>query len=154
MQAIIFCGIQASGKTSFYRERYFDTHVRISLDVLHTRRRELLILAACIEGRQPFVVDNTNPTVAERARYLAPALAAGFEAIGYFFATEPGAAFERNRRRPGRAAVPAAGLSATYKRLQIPTREEGFHRLYRVGLTAVGDFHVSESHAAAELVNG
>ena len=80
MQAIVFCGIQASGKTTFYRERFFDTHVRISLDLLRTRRREQLLLAACLEGRQPFVVDNTNPTIAERARYVVPARAARFPA--------------------------------------------------------------------------
>jgi hypothetical protein len=153
MQGIIFCGIQASGKTTFYRERFFDTHVRISLDLLRTRRREQLILSACLEGRQPFVVDNTNPTIAERARYIAPALAAGFEVLGYFFATDPGAAFERNRRRPGRAAVPAGGLFATKKRLQLPTLEEGFRRLYRVEISGTGEFHVAE-WLTAESVNG
>jgi hypothetical protein len=51
--------------------------VRISLDLLRTRRREQLLLAACLEGRQPFVVDNTNRMIADRARYIAPTLAAG-----------------------------------------------------------------------------
>lgn len=32
MEAVIFVGIQASGKTSFYLERFFETHVRISRD--------------------------------------------------------------------------------------------------------------------------
>ena len=64
MEAVIFCGIQASGKTTFYRDRFFDTHVRISMDLLRTRRREQLLLGACIEGKQQFVVDNTNATVA------------------------------------------------------------------------------------------
>ena len=70
MEAIIFVGIQASGKSTFYRERFFDTHLRINLDMLKTRYREQLILRACIEAKQPFVVDNTNPSVEERARYI------------------------------------------------------------------------------------
>jgi hypothetical protein len=143
MEAVIFCGIQASGKTSFFRERFFDTHVRISMDLLHTRRREQLLLAACIEGKQPFVVDNTNATVAERARYITPALAAGFRVVGYFFATDPKAAFARNRARPGRAAVPAAGLLGTQKRLQPPTLDEGFALVYRVELVTPAGFRVS-----------
>ncbi len=151
MEAVIFCGIQASGKTTFYRERFFDTHVRISLDLLRTRRREQLILAACIDGRQPFVVDNTNPTAAERARYIAPALAAGFDVVGYFFAADPGEAFERNRRRPGRAAVPAAGLFGTQKRLQPPTLDEGFRRVYRVSVSEAGAFQVSHWLTAEPL---
>jgi predicted kinase len=142
MEAVLFCGIQASGKTTFYRERFFDTHVRISLDLLRTRRRERLLLAACIEAKQPFVVDNTNPTVAERARYVAPALAGGFRVTGYFFDADPRAAYERNRQRPGRAAVPAAGLFGTRKRLQLPSLAEGFERVDRVELVAPAGFRV------------
>jgi hypothetical protein len=41
--------------------------------------------AWCLDHQQPFVVDNTNPTAAERAVYIAPAKAAGFRVIGYFF---------------------------------------------------------------------
>jgi transcriptional regulator with XRE-family HTH domain len=37
VEAIIFVGIQASGKSTFYRERFFDTHLRINLDMLKTR---------------------------------------------------------------------------------------------------------------------
>lgn len=143
MQAVIFCGIQASGKTTFFKERFFDTHVRISLDLLRTRRREELLLAACLQGQQPFVVDNTNPTVADRVRYIAPALAAGFEVIAYFFATEPRAAFERNRKRPGKANIPPGGLFGTHKRLQPPTLEEGFRRVYRVEIVEPGGFRES-----------
>jgi predicted kinase len=144
MEAVIFCGIQGSGKTTFFRERFFDTHVRISMDLLRTRRREQLLLAACIEGKQRFVVDNTNATVAERARYIGPALAAGFRIFGYFFVTDPKAAFARNRARLGRAAVPAAALFGTYKRLQPPTLDEGFECVYRVELVAPAGFQVSQ----------
>jgi predicted kinase len=144
MEAVIFCGIQGSGKTTFYRERFFDTHVRISMDLLRTRRREQLILVACLEGKQRFVVDNTNPTAADRARYIGPALAAGFRVIGYFFVADPKAAFARNRARSGRAAVPAAALFGTHKRLQPPALEEGFERVYRVELPPSGVFQVSQ----------
>lgn len=144
MEAIIFCGIQASGKTSFYRQRFFDTHVRISMDLVRTRRREQLLLEACIAGKQPFVVDNTNVMVNERARYIAPARAACFRIIGYFFPSDPKTAFERNRARAGSAAVPAAGLFGTQKRLQQPALEEGFERIYRVELLAPDSFQVTQ----------
>jgi len=29
MQAILFVGLQASGKSSFFKQRFFDTHIRI-----------------------------------------------------------------------------------------------------------------------------
>ncbi|MDL2321544.1 ATP-binding protein, partial [Desulfosarcina sp. OttesenSCG-928-B08] len=66
MEAIIFCGIQASGKSTFYLERFFKTHVRISLDLLRTRNRENRFLSLCLETGQHFVVDNTNPTRSDR----------------------------------------------------------------------------------------
>ena len=81
MEAIVFCGIQASGKTTFYRMRFAETHVRLSMDVLKTRNRERILLDACLRARQRFVVDNTNPTRDERARYVAPALATGFAVV-------------------------------------------------------------------------
>lgn len=63
MEAIIFIGIQGAGKSTFYRHHFFNTHIRINLDMLKTRHREQIFLQACLEAKQPFVVDNTNPTV-------------------------------------------------------------------------------------------
>ncbi len=143
MQAVIFCGIQASGKTTFYRERFFETHVRISLDLLRTRSREEVFLGACFETRQPFVVDNTNVTKAAREPYIARARMAGFRVIGYFFSTDPKTAFDRNRKRPGKAAIPAAGVFGTYKRLAPPALDEGFHELYKVEIGSTADFNVT-----------
>src|SRR4051794_28227971 len=84
MEAVVLCGVQGSGKTTLYRDRFLATHVRVSMDLLRTRARETAFLALCLDTRQPFVVDNTNPTVAERARYIGLARAAGFSVVGYF----------------------------------------------------------------------
>ena len=48
MEALIFAGIQGSGKSACYRERFFDTHARISLDLLKTRHRERPFLETCL----------------------------------------------------------------------------------------------------------
>ena len=37
---MIFCGIQGSGKTTFYRDHLLASHIRISLDMLRTRRHQ------------------------------------------------------------------------------------------------------------------
>ena len=148
MEAVILVGIQASGKTTFYRERFFETHVRISRDMLRMRRREELLLRACIDGKQPFVVDNTNVLAAERARYIGPARAAGFRVVCYFFRTETRAAIARNRLRTGKAVVPIPGLLGTYKRLQEPRRDEGFDMIYSVTLTADNAYVVEPVTAA------
>src|SRR5919197_4671162 len=83
MEAIVLCGLQGSGKTTFYRDRFLETHLRVSMDLLRTRTREAAFLKLCLDTRQPFVVDNTNPTPAERRRYVEPARAAGFRLVAY-----------------------------------------------------------------------
>ena len=142
MEAAVFVGVQASGKTTFYLAHFFRSHLRISLDMLRTRHREAILLRACIEAKQPFVVDNTNPTVAERARYLAPTRAAGFLTVAYYFPPDVEACLERNAARPERDRVPAKGLLGTRRRLEVPTLTEGFDRLFAVTLDGRGGFAV------------
>ncbi len=143
MQAVIFTGIQGSGKSTFYRERFFDSHVRISLDVLKTRNRERILLDACIRAQQPFVIDNTNVLAAERAVYIAAARTANFRVIGYFFRTDLRAAIVRNARRPGKQAIPVPGLIGTLKRLQPPTTAEGYDELYTVTIASDNTFQIA-----------
>ena len=144
MEAVIFVGIQASGKTSFYRARFFDTHLRINLDMLKTRHREQILLHACIEAKQPFVVDNTNPSVEERARYIKLARSGGFRVVGYYFNSQPKEALTRNNRRTGKARISEKGILGTYKRLCVPTAEEGFDELYYVRIDEKGCFVAEE----------
>jgi len=85
MEMVLFIGIQATGKSSFYLERFFRTHIRISGDMLKTKRRKELLVRACLEGKTPFVVDKMNLTRANRAAYIGPAKEAGFRICGYVF---------------------------------------------------------------------
>ena len=132
MEAVIFCGIQGSGKTTFYKERFFRTHLRISLDLLHTRNKEARFLQTCFTTYQRFVVDNTNPSIAERRRYIETARAARFRVVCYFFETEVHEAIVRNSQRTGKELIPIAGIKGTFKKLQAPTYSEGFDLIYIV----------------------
>lgn len=143
-EAVIFTGVQAAGKSTFYRERFFHTHVRINMDMLKTRRRESLLLEACLAAKQPFVVDNTNVLAAERARYIAPARAAGFTVTGYVFRATPREAIARNRDRTDKPAIPIPGLLGTIKRMEEPRLDEGFDELFTVTLTASNVYVVEE----------
>jgi predicted kinase len=144
MEAVIFIGIPASGKSTFYLQRFFETHIRINLDMLRTRHREQMLLEACIAAKQPFVVDNTNVTREDRARYIAPAKAAHFRVVGYYFRSGIGGSLERNRGRAAGRVVPDKGVAAKYHKLQLPSIEEGFDRLYYVTMSDDGGFVVQE----------
>lgn len=85
MEMVLFIGIQAAGKSAFYLEKFYRTHVRINGDMLKTRHREKLLIQACFEGKTPFVVDKMNLTRADRAAYIDLAKAAGFRITGYFW---------------------------------------------------------------------
>jgi predicted kinase len=142
MELILLIGIQGAGKSTFYCERFLHTHVRLSLDLLKTRNREKAILETCLGVGQALVIDNTNVTAAERARYILPAKEAGFRVAGYFFEPDPNGSLARNNQREGRSKVPPAALFGTLKRLQRPALEEGFNELFLVRLTGSGEFSV------------
>jgi predicted kinase len=144
MEAIIFIGIQGSGKSSFYKEYFFNTHIRINLDMLKTRHREKIFLQACLEAKQSFVVDNTNSTVEERSRYITSAKEKGFETIGYYFSPNLEECQQRNIQRPPKEIIPFVGLMATYKKLIVPTYREGFDELYSVIIARDRTFIVEE----------
>jgi predicted kinase len=134
-EAIVLCGIQGSGKTTLYRDRFVGTHVHVSLDRLRTRRREAELVRTCLQAGQPFVVDNTNPTPADRHRYVAPAREAGFRVIGYLVDADAGQAFAR-------AGIPPARVAATARSLQPPTPEEGFDELWHATAAPGGGWRI------------
>lgn len=142
MEAVIFVGIQGSGKSTFFKERFFDSHIRINLDMLRTRHREALLFGACLEGKQKFVLDNTNLTREVREKYIEKAKSYGFKIIGYYFQTRLEKAIEQNNRREGKSRIPEKGLLSAFKRLQIPAFEEGFEELFYVWISDEDQFVV------------
>ena len=142
MELILFTGIPASGKTTFYAQRFLATHVRVSLDMLKTRKREEIVLFACLAAEQPVVIDNTNATREKRARYVRLARAAKFRTALYFFDVSTREAVARNDGRTGRAKVGKVAIFATAKQLERPTADEGFDELFLVRPGDGGAFDV------------
>ncbi|HKQ37376.1 MAG TPA: AAA family ATPase [Verrucomicrobiae bacterium] len=138
MEMVLFIGVPASGKSSFYKERFFLSHVRINRDMLKTRRREELLIRACFDGKTKFVVENTNLTRVVRAPYIALAKNAEFRVVGYFFDLPAPEAVNRNKARPEPERVPAVAIWAARKRLEPPTLDEGFDELHTVTFDSTG----------------
>ena len=138
MECVILIGLPASGKSTFFRERFAGTHDHVSKDLLRNnrkpqRRQEHLIAESLASGRS-VVVDNTNPSAAVRAPLIAIARKHGAEVSGYFFVTDAADALRRNRARQGRERVPDVAIFTARKRLEPPSTTEGFDRLFRVRL--------------------
>ena len=137
-ECVILIGLPAAGKTTFFRRRFEDTHAHVSKDLLRNVRRpdqrqEALITESITRGRS-VVVDNTNTTRAVRARLITLAKGLGATVTGYYLPADAADALRRNRGRQGRERVPDVAVFAARKRLEPPSPDEGFDRLYVVRL--------------------
>ncbi|TCP69129.1 AAA family ATPase [Baia soyae] len=132
MEIVILVGIQASGKSTFYRENFLNTHIRLNLDMLKTRHREKILLEACLNAKQSIVIDNTNPTAEDRARYINISKEKGFSIVGYYFEPNYEESIYRNSTRNENEKIPLIGIKSTLKKLVPPSIQEGFDTLYRV----------------------
>jgi hypothetical protein len=52
--------------------------------------------------------------------------------VGYYFQTSLEDCKQRNNQRSPKERVPLVGLFATYKKLVLPTWQEGFDEIYSV----------------------
>ncbi|CAI8891885.1 AAA family ATPase [Chryseobacterium sp. IT-36CA2] len=130
MEMIIFIGIPASGKSSFYKELFFNSHIRISMDLLNTRSKEGKLLQYCFETQSKMAIDNTNVTKEARKKYIELAQQNKFEIIGYYFDCTIQDCMERNKNR--KDSINEIGIKAKYKELEKPLPEEGFDKIFRV----------------------
>ena len=138
MELVVFVGLQASGKSTFFRERFAETHQHVSKDLFphnrnKNRRQEQLLRAALSAGRS-VVVDNTNPTPEDRRPLARLGHEYGAKVIGYFFEASVSECLRRNEMREGKARVPDVAIYVTARKLVAPSIEEGFDELHCVRL--------------------
>jgi predicted kinase len=134
MQLVMFVGIPASGKSTFYKQQFFHSHMRVSLDLFNTRNKERKFLTLAFLLQQRVVVDNTNVARADRSPYIVQAKANGYAVIGYYFESVLADCLERNERRSGKEKINRVGVVSKLQRLEPPHRSEGFDVLYTVRL--------------------
>jgi predicted kinase len=145
-ECVILIGLPGAGKTTFYRQRFAATHRHISKDLRpNASSREAWqrrVLSEALSEGASVVVDNTNPSVADRAAIIGVARAHGARVTGYVFDVTTREAVARNAERRGRQRVPNVAIFTIAKRLEPPTAAEGFDELFRVSLTPERTFSI------------
>jgi predicted kinase len=134
LEVVVLIGLQGAGKSTFRAQRFESSHVLVSKDRFRNnrrpeRRQQQLIREALATARS-VVVDNTNPSRAERATIIALARSFNARVVGYFFASPMVECLARNAARAD--PVPEVGLLATAKKLERPALVEGFDALWTV----------------------
>ena len=141
-EVILFIGLQARGKTTFYRSMLSHSHVHVSKDnfknAKHRERRQNRIIREALEGGSSVVVDNTNVSVSARSGPILLAREFGLPVIGYVFECTVSESLERNETRSGNERVERVGVLDAVKRYEAPTMAEGFSALFKVSLTSDG----------------
>ena len=126
-------GLQGSGKSTWVAEHLAGTHTVVSKDhwprARHREARQRRVVAALLAEAASVVVDNTNPSPAERAPLVELARAAGVPVRAVFLDVPMETCRARNDARSGPARVPLVGLFAAAGRLVAPDVAEGFDRV-------------------------
>jgi predicted kinase len=144
LELVILIGVQASGKSTFYRRYFGKSHQIVSKDLMRnasrkSARQERLLHAALGSGHS-VVLDNTNPAIEDRARAIEIAREYGAKVIAYFFKSDIRDSLRRNRTRSGKACVPDVAIFTTAKKLAPPTPQEGFDEIWSVQIRPPCDF--------------
>jgi predicted kinase len=133
-EVVILVGLQGSGKSSLFRQRFAATHLHISKDLLprsaDKRRRQRRLIDEALAKGQSIAVDNTNARRADRAEIVGQARARGARVICYYVEAPLRDCLRRNALRKGVERVPPAAIVTTQKRLEPPSLDEGFDALY------------------------
>ena len=148
MELIIFIGLQASGKSTFFQTHFAATHEHVSKDELRNNkrpnRRQMQLIESAFEAGHSVVVDNTNPTLEARKPLIDLGKMYGARIIGYYFESQVSMCIKRNKQREDKARVPDVAIYATAKKLVLPTYAEGFDELYYVRIANNSGFEVQE----------
>src|SRR4051812_19559394 len=131
MELVVLIGLPGAGKSSFHRSRYAGTHVHVSKDLLgrgarRNDEKQMRLVESALRSGRSVVVDNTNPRRADRAPLLDIARRLGARAVAILVEAPVAECLRRNAAREGKARVPAVAIFVAAKKLQAPSRDEGF----------------------------
>ncbi|MCW2919240.1 MAG: hypothetical protein JWN52_7308 [Actinomycetia bacterium] len=154
LELVILVGLQASGKSTFFRQRLSGTHVHVSKDLFPNARRrqarQLRMIDEALGAGRSVAVDNTNPSPAEWGPLIELGHRHGAKVRGLWFPPDVSGSLERNAARRVKTRVPEIGIYATLKRLRRPEGSDGFDELRVVTMDGAGGFEVAAMGTGVE----
>ncbi|MFD7996306.1 AAA family ATPase [Streptomyces mexicanus] len=146
----VLVGLQASGKSTFYRRHLADRFELVSKDLFPRgarakQARQMRLVGQTLAAGRSVAVDNTNPSPDEWRPLVAEGHAHGAAVLAYWFPPDLPGSLCRNATRPGRGRVPDVGIHATLRRLRRPEPTDGFDAVYRVRFDGAGGFRVERA---------
>ena len=153
-EVILFIGAPASGKTTFYQKHLQpEGYIYINRDTLGSWQKCVAECEKVLRLRKSVVIDNTNPDVDSRKRYLTVAEKHNIPTRCFLFAASIAHCKHNNKFRelknisiPGYKPVNDIAFNAYSTRYKQPDINEGFTEIVRINF--IPDF---ESIEDAEL---
>jgi predicted kinase len=124
MEIIILIGLQASGKSTFYRTHFADTCEHISKDLLNRSKNQnknqiqMERIERAFQEQRSVVTDNTNVTVQDRQPLIVFGRRYHATVIGYYFQQDVLGSRRRNMQRSGKGQVPEQVIFITAHKLE------------------------------------
>ncbi|NBM16178.1 ATP-binding protein [Streptomyces sp. GC420] len=145
LDVAVLVGLQASGKSTFYREHLSRGYALVSKDLFprgarRKQQRQTRLMCEALSAGRSVAVDNTNPSPDEWRPLVALGRAHRATVTAYWFAPDLTGSLRRNGRREGRDRVPEVGILAAYKRLRKPSLSDGFDTVVQVRFDGRGGF--------------
>ena len=144
-EVIILQGWPASGKSTFAK-RYLVPHgyVHVNRDTLGTPAKCLKACKEALEKGKSVVIDNTNPDSSSREPYITAATNAGAACRCFVFNVKRELAehlntLRENRSKGEHAHVPGVAYNTYNKKLEEPSKDEGFTEVKTIEFVPVFD---------------
>ncbi|XP_028644737.1 bifunctional polynucleotide phosphatase/kinase isoform X2 [Grammomys surdaster] len=136
-EVVVAVGFPGAGKSTFIQEHLVSAgYVHVNRDTLGSWQRCVSSCQAALRQGKQVVIDNTNPDVPSRARYIQCAKDAGVPCRCFNFCATIEQARHNNRFRemtdPSHAPVSDMVMFSYRKQFEPPTLAEGFQEILQI----------------------